>query len=312
MNKTLLLLCLMTSFSILAQDPVVQNDAFAEIPKEPGTSDCSCSHWINKDLGDQGETSASGLTSPNSAVKFDDFESDLIYQEVEVLANTNYKLTYAVRFNDGADPDVTPSSIEMRILKGSGYESGYTPVYYTDATIKPTSGFGYIDITVAELAANNIAIDTQVHPGNSDYLVYEFDFNSGSETSIAIMGRGIGRPNTPPADASDSRPWLWSSGEDEIRVDYLTVINQDALSIQEFSAANLKVYPNPAKSNITIISSNQSQVDSVELYNILGSKLKTYSSLVDNTINISEMSSGIYLLKVNSGNNTVTKRILIE
>ena len=164
MKKTLLLLCLMASFSIFAQDPVVQNDVFDEIPKNSG-SDCSCSHWMNKDLGDQGETSGSGLTTPNKAVKFDNLEADLIYQEVEVLANTEYKLTYAVRINDDIDPAVTPSSLEMRILKGSGYEAGYSIVYYTDATLKPSSGFGYTDIAVAELAGNNIIIETVSYPG---------------------------------------------------------------------------------------------------------------------------------------------------
>jgi len=308
MKKTLLLLCLMASFSIFAQDPVVQNDVFDEIPKNSG-SDCSCSHWMNKDLGDQGETSGSGLTTPNKAVKFDNLEADLIYQEVEVLANTEYKLTYAVRINDDIDPAVTPSSLEMRILKGSGYEAGYSIVYYTDATLKPSSGFGYTDIAVAELAGNNIIIETVSYPGNTDYTVYEFTFNSGSETSIAIMGRGIGRPTTAP---DDGKPYDWSSGEEEIRLDYLTLINQDALSTQDFFASSLKIYPNPAKTTITIKSPDQTQIDSVELYNILGLRVLSTTNLVNDSIDVSEMATGVYLLKVNAGTNSVTKRIVIE
>lgn len=308
MKKTLLLLCLMASFSIFAQDPVVQNDVFDEIPKNSG-SDCSCSHWMNKDLGDQGETSGSGLTTPNKAVKFDNLEADLIYQEVEVLANTEYKLTYAVRINDDIDPAVTPSSLEMRILKGSGYEAGYSIVYYTDATLKPSSGFGYTDIAVAELAGNNIIIETVSYPGNTDYTVYEFTFNSGSETSIAIMGRGIGRPTTAP---DDGKPYDWSSGEEEIRLDYLTLINQDALSTQDFFASSLKIYPNPAKTTITIKSADQTQIDSVELYNILGLRVLSTTNLVNDSIDVSEMATGVYLLKVNAGTNSVTKRIVIE
>ncbi len=308
MKKTLLLLCLMASFSIFAQDPVVQNDVFDEIPKNSG-SDCSCSHWMNKDLGDQGETSGSGLTTPNKAVKFDNLEADLIYQEVEVLANTEYKLTYAVRINDDIDPAVTPSSLEMRILKGSGYEAGYSIVYYTDATLKPSSGFGYTDIAVAELAANNIIIETVSYPGNTDYTVYEFTFNSGSETSIAIMGRGIGRPTTAP---DDGKPYDWSSGEEEIRLDYLTLINQDALSTQDFFTSSLKIYPNPAKTTITIKSPDQTQIDSVELYNILGLRVLSTTNLVNDSIDVSEMATGVYLLKVNAGTNSVTKRIVIE
>jgi len=308
MKKTLLLLCLVASFSMFAQDPVVQNATFDEIPKNSG-SDCACAHWMNKDLGDQGETSGSGLEEGNTAIKFDNLEADLMYQEVAVLANTEYKLTYALRINDDVDPDIVPSSFEMRILKGSGYEAGYTPVYYTDATEKPSSGFGYTDFGIAALPANIMVGTLVAYPGNEDFNVLEFTFTTGTETSIAIMGRGVGRPNTAPADG---KPYSWSSGEDEIRVDYLTLTNQSDLSTQDFFASNLRIYPNPAKTNITVKSTDQTQIDSVELYSVLGLRVLKTTNLVNDTLDVSEMATGVYLLKVNAGNSSVTKRIVIE
>jgi hypothetical protein len=92
----------------------------------------------------------------------------------------------------------------------------------------------------------------------------------------------------------------------EVNVDFAT------LSVDTFSASTISVYPNPANTSITIKSSDQSPIDSVELYNILGLKVLTTTNLVNDTLDISEMSSGVYLLKLNAGTNSVTKRIVIE
>ncbi|WP_405564516.1 T9SS type A sorting domain-containing protein [Polaribacter sp. Asnod6-C07] len=224
MKKTLLFFVTLISISLFAQDPVIYNDTFSEIPKAEGTSDCSCSFWINKDLGDQAETS-NWNSSTIQGVKFDNAESDLIYQEVAVLANTEYKLTYRYRIGDPDDNSVE-SKIEFRILAGSGYKADYTPVYYDDATTKPTSGFGYETIADVENSANNLKVEEVIYPGDDDDYIAEFTFNSGDNTSIAILGRGIGRPNTPPSDASDSRPWQWSSGDQETRLDYIKLTNE--------------------------------------------------------------------------------------
>ncbi|WP_299780362.1 T9SS type A sorting domain-containing protein [uncultured Formosa sp.] len=313
MKQTLLSLCLLASFSAFAQDPIVQNGQFDQIPKAEGSSDCACSHWINKDLGDQGETSSTGVESPNKALKFDNFESDLIYQEVAVLPNTEYKLTYSARVDDDVDPDVTPTTLEIRILKGSGYSEDYEITYYTDATIKPTSGFGYTDIEDVEDETNNIAVTTLAHPGEDSYTEYELVFNTGDETSIAIFARGTGRPETIPDDASDSRPWQWSSGEDEAFLDYLTLTNETLSVSDNVFAAGLKVYPNPANSEINIKTENNIQIQSVQLYNVLGSKVLSTTELVNDRLDISGITSGIYILKVNGENNgSISKRIVIE
>lgn len=86
----------------------------------------------------------------------------------------------------------------------------------------------------------------------------------------------------------------------------------DVLSTDDFFVSNFKIYPNPAKININIESVDNTQIDSVELYNILGLRVLMTSKLVNNSIDISEMANGVYLLKVNSGTNSVTKRIVIE
>lgn len=94
---------------------------------------------------------------------------------------------------------------------------------------------------------------------------------------------------------------------DEVEVEVIEVLSIDNVSVVDFS-----IYPNPAKTEINIQSSNQTQIDNVELYNILGRRVLVTGTLVDNKVNVANIASGIYLMKIKSGNNSVTKKIIIE
>ncbi len=309
-------MCLLATVAMYAQDeqPIVQNGELNQIPKDSG-SDCSCSQWINKDLGDQAETSTTGLTDEEKegikrAVKFDEFESDLMYQEIAVIPNRNYKLTYEARINSLGDGASEPSQLEVRVLRGSGYKDGYTPTYYTVSTEQPQSGFGYDNIAIAELPENNIVEEVRSYPGDTDRRFYEVTFQSGDETSIALFFRGIGRPNTPPVD---DKEYAWSAGEDETFIYSVTLTNESSsLSVKDVFASQLKVFPNPAKTNLSIVSGTRSTIDSVALYNILGLKVFETNNLVNNAIDVSKMAKGVYILKVNSGQSTASKRVVIK
>lgn len=69
---------------------------------------------------------------------------------------------------------------------------------------------------------------------------------------------------------------------------------------------DLKIYPNPV-SNLLTVKSNQ-KIDKLELYSILGKKVKVKE--FSNNLNISNLSSGLYLLKIYSGNNSISKKIV--
>lgn len=295
MKKSLLFAALIASAGLFAQDPVVQNSTFEKIAKNSGSA-CSCSHWINKDLGDQGESSS---LDSDKALKFDAQEADLIYQEVAVLANTEYKLTFINNFDD--DDDVTASGtnseLELRILKGSGYVDGYNLIYYTDATAKPTSGFGYEEISEVELAANNITIKTVTKPA-SDYdeaVATEITFNSGNETSIAILVRGTGLNIAP----VDGKSYDWSSGDQEIRLTSITLINNSPLAITESFSTNFSIFPNPAKDVLNITSVNS--IEKAVISDLSGKIVISKTSLKNKSIDVSSLPKGVYVLTLESG-----------
>lgn len=309
MKKKLLLIALIASCSTYAQTPTVLNNNFDKIDKSSGTA-CSCSGWVNKDLGDQAESSEDiESVVGNDAIKFDNEEADLMYQEIAVSTSTNYKLTYRYRISG----DISGTSqLEIRVLKGSGYKSGYTPTYYASPDLAPQSDFGYSDIANVELSANNLLTGglaiTESFPGDDDYHIKEITFNSGTETSIAILARGVGRPTTAP---SDGKPYTWSAGDQESRIDYITLTNEDALSNNTILANSFNIYPNPVQNTLTI-NTNGNMVTSVSLYTIIGKQVYQDNAFLNNKIDVSNFNKGIYLLKVTTKKGSFSKRIVIQ
>ena len=216
MKNVLLFFALIASVNLFAQvPPTIQNSNFDKIARD-GSSDCSCAGWVNKDLGDQAESSKWN-SDADTGIKFDDREADIMYQEIAVEANTDYKFTFMYNIEDKGTDD-TLSSIEVRILAGSGYEMGYTPTYPTPFNA-PSTGYGYTDMAAVEDAANNLADTTIPDPGNNDFREGELYFNSGSNTSIALFSRGVGRDSS---DA-DGKGYPWSNGSGEIRIDSVEI-----------------------------------------------------------------------------------------
>lgn len=194
-----------------APNPILVNADFDELPKSSG-SDCACSGWINKDIGQQGETSSG---NGSSVVKFDNLEPDHVYQEFEVVPNIDYTMQIPIAFQSNQGNGM-PSSLEIRVLAGSGYVDGYVPVIFTDTAIMPQQDWGYTTVAQVENPDNNLMVEVIDSPGVTDYITYTFAFNSGINESVALFIRGIGGP--------DGGEFNYNSGDEEIRADSVTII----------------------------------------------------------------------------------------
>jgi len=90
----------------------------------------------------------------------------------------------------------------------------------------------------------------------------------------------------------------------------ITFANYDTLSNDDFNLSELSVYPNPT-TGILNISLNNSFT--YEIYDLQGRVVLSGSSDEFTTeLNLDSFSKGIYLVKVGSGNNTQTKKIILN
>ena len=94
-----------------------------------------------------------------------------------------------------------------------------------------------------------------------------------------------------------------------------TLVSTIPLTITNFFKNSVLVYPNPAKNNLNVDVSSQEKIKEVKLLNMAGQEI--LKRAVDNIeeklrIDVSEVSSGVYLLQILSDKTNVIKLIIIN
>ena len=97
--------------------------------------------------------------------------------------------------------------------------------------------------------------------------------------------------------------------ESNMVIDYVRVFQNTGLSIDENFASKFSVYPNPTSKLINI--SSTEQVDRVDLFNPLGQIVLSKTNNVTK-LNVENLKQGLYVLKLYSGDKSVTKKIIID
>ncbi len=83
------------------------------------------------------------------------------------------------------------------------------------------------------------------------------------------------------------------------------------LQTQNNEIAGLKVYPNPVSNGVLHVESNLNTERIISLYDVLGKEvIKTTTS--NTTINIANLNSGIYFVKITEGGKTATKKLVVK
>lgn len=83
------------------------------------------------------------------------------------------------------------------------------------------------------------------------------------------------------------------------------------LSTQNKNLELVKIGPNPTSTGFVTITNSTNQTLQVALYNALGQLVKN-ETLVNNRIDVSDLSTGLYLVKISSENNSTTKKLIIK
>ncbi len=84
------------------------------------------------------------------------------------------------------------------------------------------------------------------------------------------------------------------------------------LSVDTFKENQpIKIYPNPTQTGYVTISSLNSDVINVQVFDILGKQVKN-ETLATNTLNVSNLYPGVYILKITQNNASSTKKLVIN
>ena len=194
-------------------------------------------------------------------------------------------------------------------IDGSGnvYTTGYfegTSDFDPGAGVFNLTSAGYYDIFVSKLdASGNFVWANAMGGADSDY---------GS--SIALDGSGNVYTTGYFEGTADFDPGagvanLTSAGGGDI---FVAKYFQTATGINnnEYSKNLFSIYPNPSTGKFSIEFSNQQQITSVEIYNLLGESV--FQQKNTNEIDLSSAAKGIYFVKVYAGEKIYTEKIIVE
>lgn len=73
----------------------------------------------------------------------------------------------------------------------------------------------------------------------------------------------------------------------------------------------LSIYPNPVTGSKVYISTERNQLKEVEVYNVLG-KLVLNTQITGKELDVSELTPGIYILKIKEGNTQATRKLVVK
>ncbi len=91
----------------------------------------------------------------------------------------------------------------------------------------------------------------------------------------------------------------------------LRATNACLLSVGEIKSDVFSIYPNPASNGYLYINSKLSGLKNISIYDILGKQIfKTI--LNGNRLDISSLKSGVYILKIEQGRTSTTKKLIIK
>lgn len=93
---------------------------------------------------------------------------------------------------------------------------------------------------------------------------------------------------------------------------YKTTNGGESTAIPETNnSSDIRVFPNPVRNTLTIRCSPELEAQRIEIVNVLGKTIKTIGSPALN-VDVSQLSSGNYFLKITTNRGLVVKKLLVE
>ena len=91
------------------------------------------------------------------------------------------------------------------------------------------------------------------------------------------------------------------------------LMTKDAGLIKQAEAQDYIIYPNPAEQTVTIKSNDGSIADEVVFYNLQGNKvLQNTPEQSSTTIDLGDLKSGVYIIRITSDERLFNKKILVK
>lgn len=286
--------------------------------------------WVNNNSGDE-VTIASG---------------NLNY--AGLLASTGNMVTFG---ESGKDPQITfteqttgvvyasfiinIAEIDNLTAEDGGYFAGFgqsSTVFASTVWLKPSGNGFVVGLNKATATADTQYGTTEYALNTNHLVVIAFDIdNQTSQLWVNPSAEDFAAENAPAADLTASTgsdrtsmsvfflrqdsttETPTSMNLDEVRLStaWADVTPAATNSLNQNNIAGLKVYPNPLTGNVLNITSDNNADKIVVVYDVLGKQVLT-AQVINGTVNVSALTSGVYIVKVTEEGKTATKKLVVR
>ncbi|WP_396600900.1 T9SS type A sorting domain-containing protein [Algibacter sp. R77976] len=144
------------------------------------------------------------------------------------------------------------------------------------------------------------ALNAYTTPNQWQEIVFEIKDNDTGATSFThgtlfrlSIHPDIGFENDPAGQVLDA------AGTIAGYIDQIQILDSNPLSNKEFELEkNISIYQDASRSNFRIQTKNNVKITNVSIYNMLGSKVNNISKIDTNVYDISNLSTGLYIVKI--------------
>lgn len=88
-------------------------------------------------------------------------------------------------------------------------------------------------------------------------------------------------------------------------------VSATATSTKEVPIEGLSIYPNPASGQKVFVTTHSNKPKLIEIYNVLGKNILS-ANLTGNELNISSLEPGVYIMKIQEGRSTATRKLVVR
>ena len=295
------------------------------------------SGWTDVNSGDNivvasGSLDYTGLAaSTGNSITFDEAGKEAYTEFADITSGSVYAsfLFRVTDFQTSTSPDLTDggyfaalaggtTSYDARLwvrpnpdTDGTTFDIGFGHESSTPTFTSETYDFGVVIFVVMSYDIDNGQTNVWINPDPSTFgdtaptatINTTETSNAASKINLFILRQ----------DSSGETPFLQI---DELRINSswasVTPASGTA-STSNNTIAGFNAYPNPVKGNSLTVTTSSTEAKTVNIFNVLGRKIfsQRFSSM-NKTMDISEISSGVYIMKVSEGNNIATKKLIIE
>ena len=144
-----------------------------------------------------------------------------------------------------------------------------------------------------------ILMDNEARCNNRSHGDYILTFSDGETCDYYYPGFALG------SNASTS-----TSHHPRMAVKF-SCSNCEIVNVPEIEKNNMTVYPNPATNHFTVNTGNDEKA-SIQLFNIVGQQVYSETFTGSTTVNVANLHSGVYMLKVNQNGKVNTTKVVVK